>query len=455
MSEVAKRIHQEIQKKPGYKHTKLGLIPKDWEINKLGKLVLKIGSGITPKGGESVYKTNGRPFVRSQNVGWGVFLLEDIAYIDEKTHNSFPSTEIKGNDVLLNITGASIGRCAVADKRITKGNVNQHVCIIRPNGTLEPFFLSSFILSKKGQNLIDSFQAGGNRQGLNFEQIRSFWVPIPPLPEQQKIDRILSTWDKAITKTEELITKKQERKKGLMQQLLTGKKRFKEFVKSDKMKETKLGWIPEDWDEITFSEIADKKVRWSITGGPFGSDLKSDDFTESGVRILQLQNLGDGRFLNNYKIYTSAEKADKLLACNIYPGELILSKMGDPVARACMIPNSESRFLMASDGIRLVPDKIQFDSHFVLEYINYGIFRKLALRHSTGSTRQRIGLSDLKKLPFVEPDLAEQQKIASVLSSADQEIISLQNQLDKLKDQKKGLMQKLLTGEVRVKIDES
>jgi|GEM_PF-145634 len=436
----------------GYKYTKLGWIPEEWEVVRLGNKTQKVGSGKTPKGGEAVYKQAGRPLIRSQNVGWGQLLLKDIAFIDEELHNTFKSTEVQKGDVLLNITGASIGRCALVSEELIGGNVNQHVCIVRTEESVQPLFLVYYLLSSKGQNQINSFQAGGNRQGLNFEQIRSFPIPLPPLPEQQKIAQILSTWDMAIQKTEQLIAKKQERKKGLMQQLLTGKKRFGEFVKSDKMKETKLGWIPEDWEEITFSKIADKEVRWSITGGPFGSDLKSDDFTKSGVRILQLQNLGDGRFLDNYRIYTSEEKADKLIACNIYPGEIILSKMGDPVARACVIPSFAPRFLMASDGIRLVPDKSAFDSRFVLEYINYSIFRRLAIRHSTGSTRQRIGLSDLKKLPFIRVCLREQQKIASVLSAADQEILGLQNHLDKIKEQKKGLMQKLLTGEVRVKI---
>src|SRR5690606_1886938 len=84
-------------------------------------------------------------------------------------------------------------------------------------------------------------------------------------------------------------------------------------------KKTKLGWIPMDWGIFTFSDIADKKVKWSITGGPFGSDLKAEHYREKGVRIIQLQNIGDGKFKNNYKIYTSLEKADELKACNIFP----------------------------------------------------------------------------------------------------------------------------------------
>jgi len=114
----------------GYKQTELGTIPNDWEVTTLGDTTLKIGSGITPTGGERVYKKDGRPFLRSQNVGLGELLMEDIAFIDDVIHATFNATEIKLRDVFLNITGASIGRSAIADERVVNGNVNQHVCII-------------------------------------------------------------------------------------------------------------------------------------------------------------------------------------------------------------------------------------------------------------------------------------------------------------------------------------
>ena len=193
----------------------------EWEAGNLGSKVSKVGSGITPTGGDTNYKQAGRPFVRSQNVGWGVLLLEDVAFIDEETHTSFSATEIKNLDVLLNITGASIGRSVVADQRIVGGNVNQHVCIIRVKpAELNPFFINQYLISQMGQAQIDSFQAGGNREGLNFAQIRSFFIPLPPnISEQQRIADCLTSLDTLITTgTQELETLKTH-KKGLMQQL--------------------------------------------------------------------------------------------------------------------------------------------------------------------------------------------------------------------------------------------
>ena len=193
----------------------------EWEESDLGPMTTKIGSGITPRGGDKNYRKDGRVFVRSQNVGWGVLILDDVAYIDEETHSSFDATEININDVLLNITGASIGRSAVADISLTGGNVNQHVCIIRtkPN-RLHPFLLNQYLISEYGQTQIDSFQAGGNRQGLNFGQIRSFVIPMPPTKaEQQKIAECLSSLDGLIAAEGRKLEALRDHKRGLMQQL--------------------------------------------------------------------------------------------------------------------------------------------------------------------------------------------------------------------------------------------
>ena len=152
----------------GYKNTEVGIIPEDWSIASINDCSVKIGSGKTPTGGSSVYVNSGRPFIRSQNVGWGKLKLSDVAYITEEIHSSFLGSEIEESDVLLNITGASIGRCTKADTRISGGNVNQHVCIIRTDNTkLIPNLLVDLINSNSGQKQIDSYQAGGNREGLN------------------------------------------------------------------------------------------------------------------------------------------------------------------------------------------------------------------------------------------------------------------------------------------------
>ena len=177
----------------------------EWEKCKLGELTTKVGSGSTPKGGNAVYTPVGRCFVRSQNVGMGYLLLDDIAHINEDIHQKHKATELNENDVLLNITGASIGRTAIATKEIEGGNVNQHVCIIRANSKVSPKFLCNYIQTKKIQKYIQSLQTGGSREGLNFEQIRSFPISLPSIAEQNKIAQLLDKLNERIATQSKII----------------------------------------------------------------------------------------------------------------------------------------------------------------------------------------------------------------------------------------------------------
>ncbi len=209
-------------------------------------------------------------------------------------------------------------------------------------------------------------------------------------------------------------------------------------------KQTEIGVIPNDWEIVQFNDIADKHKKWSITGGPFGSNLKTTDYTNDGIQIIQLQNIGDGKFINQSQVFTSEEKANELLSCNINPNDLILSKMGDPVARCCFIPDGNKRYLMASDGIKLVVNEKEFSKKFIHDYINSKYFRLRAFEISTGSTRLRIGLPDLKSLLVIKPSLQEQTAIAKALSDADGLTTSLEKLIAKKRNIKQGAMQQLL-----------
>ena len=210
------------------------------------------------------------------------------------------------------------------------------------------------------------------------------------------------------------------------------KYRFKEFEKDG------------EWVEKTLIDTADKNVKWSFTGGPFGSNLMASDYKESGFRIIQLQNIGDGVFNDDNKIYASIEKADELLSCNIYASDIIISKMGDPVGRACIIPDTLHRSIMASDGIRLVVDETKYSKYFIYSLINSKRIRGAIEKKATGSTRKRIGLDTLREIELIVPNSPkEQQKIASCLSSLDALITAQAEKIEQLKLHKKGLMQGL------------
>ena len=208
-----------------FKDTELGRIPKSWEVQPLRGLSTKVGSGVTPRGGSSVYQDHGIIFIRSQNVHFDGLMLDDVAYISEQIHAGMKGSMVCGGDVLLNITGASIGRCTVVPNDFPEGNVNQHVCIIRPINSLYNKFLGIWLSSDYGQDQIMRFQAGGNREGLNFEQIRSIKIPVPSIQEQEKASEVVDSIQVSISEVQSKLHQTQSLKKSLMQDLLTGKVR--------------------------------------------------------------------------------------------------------------------------------------------------------------------------------------------------------------------------------------
>lgn len=228
---INQAITEGLNPKVGLENSKLywiGNTPKHWQIKKLKYLVSKVGSGVTPSGGASVYLNEGIPLLRSQNIYNDGLHLDDVSYISELIDEQMKNSRVFEGDVLLNVTGASIGRCYFIPKDFGKGNVNQHVCIIRPVVSLiDTKFLYFILISKVGQLQIDYNQTGANREGLNFEQIKNFTVPLPPLNEQKEIVKFMELntehLDKTINKIEQEIELIKEYRTSLINEVVTGK----------------------------------------------------------------------------------------------------------------------------------------------------------------------------------------------------------------------------------------
>jgi len=163
------------------------IIPRSWKWERLGEITQRIGSGSTPRGGKSVYTTDGPIFLRSQNVWNEGLRLGRVAHISSETYESMKNTRVYAHDVLLNITGASIGRTAFVSMGIGEANVSQHVSIVRPVLPEQTQMMHLCFTSSYFQNLIDSAQVGVSREGLSKEKLQYFYVPVPPLLEQQRI----------------------------------------------------------------------------------------------------------------------------------------------------------------------------------------------------------------------------------------------------------------------------
>ncbi|MGN5115956.1 restriction endonuclease subunit S [Aeromonas sp. 55A] len=420
----------------GYKQTEVGVIPEDWDVFLIDNCAVKVGSGKTPTGGSSVYVDSGRPFVRSQNVGWGKLDLSDVAYITETVHSTFLGSEIKRDDVLLNITGASIGRCAKADIQVIGGNVNQHVCIIRVDGSkFVPVVLVELINSSVGQNQIDSFQAGGNREGLNFAQVRQLKFALPlTVVEQTAIANVLSDSDALIDALEQLIAKKQAIKSATMQQLLTGRTRLPAFAlrpdgtqKGYKLSE--LGDIPEDWEVVSLGDASQ-----FINGRAYALH----EWESSGVPVIRLQNLtgrGDEYYYSNLQL-------PERQYCDF--GDLLF--MWSATFGPVIWKGSKAIYHY---HIWKVECKSGNNKAFLF-YLLGDMTERLKNSSSSGGTMLHVTKEKMESTKSIFPSIEEQTAIATILSDMDNELQALTQKLEKARALKQGMMQQLLTGKIRL-----
>ena len=204
----------------------IGTIPASWEVVRLGDGVVHVGSGVTPRGGKSAYTASGITFLRSQNVHFDGLRLEDVVYIPPEIDHAMTRSRVRPDDVLLNITGASIGRCTVVPSDFGPANVNQHVCIVRTSEELNPHFVWKWLSTPRSQTEIDDIQTGQSRQGLNYQQVRQLTIARPPSAEQDAIVGILSRVDLTIAETKRERDGLRLLKDSTADALLTGRARI-------------------------------------------------------------------------------------------------------------------------------------------------------------------------------------------------------------------------------------
>lgn len=258
----------------------IGEIPEEWKIARLKHLTKKIGSGITPRGGAESYLVSGIPLIRSQNVQFEGLSREGLAYISNEQNEKMINSKVLPNDVLLNITGASIGRTCMVPQNMEQSNVNQHVCIIRPKKSSLSQFIWRFLSSHVGQIQVFEGEDGISREGLNFERIKNFVITLPP---DEDIERIAAYLDRDSTAIMSLVSKKQrliellkEKRAAIITRAVT-----KGLDPDTPMKDSGVEWvgkIPQEWGLIRFKHMARMKY-----GSSLPSELRNDgDFLVYG-----------------------------------------------------------------------------------------------------------------------------------------------------------------------------
>ncbi|MFC3415646.1 restriction endonuclease subunit S [Algoriphagus hitonicola] len=382
-----------------------------WSEKKLGEITAKIGSGKTPRGGEQIYTSLGIPFIRSQNVLDSRLVLDGVC-IPTNVHEEMAGSKILPRDILLNITGGSIGRSCVTPEDFKEGNVNQHVCIIRLKKD-SPSFLQAILSSYRGQKLIFQGQTGSGREGLNFESIKGFKISFPSLPEQQKIAEFLTAVDRRI----ELLQAKKEKleayKKGVMQKIFSQTLRFKAEDGSE---------FP-DWEEKKLGEVADIIMGQS-------PDSKSYNDVHEGLPLVQ-----GNADLKNRKVeprqWTSSPTKTSL------PGDIVMTVRA-PVG---YIGLNHIKACLGRGICSITTKKSKTLQPFLFQTL---VFMEPNWKSiEQGSTFTAVSSSDVKTFLVNLPTLEEQKKIVQFLTSLDRSIENLNQQITHTQTWKKGLLQKM------------
>lgn len=192
---------------------------KEWKQESLGRLATKIGSGATPKGGKETYREDGIALIRSMNVHNGQFEYKDLAHISYEQASQLDNVTIEENDILLNITGASVARCCIAPADILPARVNQHVCIVRCKGSIMPNFLSFLLIDDNYQDLLWSIAGGGaTREAITKQQIENLQIILPPIELQQQFANFAKQVDKSKLAVQQSLEKTQQLFDSLMQE---------------------------------------------------------------------------------------------------------------------------------------------------------------------------------------------------------------------------------------------
>lgn len=434
------------------------MVPNGWVDGKVSDLLNGLESGVSVNGEDRELTVNEKAVLKVSSVSYGYFDPLAAKAI-EGYELSRAKTNPKRGQIIISRSNTEnfVGASAFIERDYPNLFLPDKLWQTIPKKNANMKWLSYILASAHARYTLSNLATGtsGSMKNITKGEFLSLKILIPATSEQKKIAQILSTWDKAITTTEQLLANSQQQKKALMQKLLTGKRRFnsngsyyysvrKGFAKS------KLGSLPSDWKVELI-----KNHLWYQEG----PGVRNHQFTEQGVKLFNGTNIQFNKIdLSNTTTHISEEECigaykhflvddgDLLIACS----GISVDRFDEKIAFAssthlplCM-NTSTMRFKPLSDG--------GIDITYFHYFMQSPVFKNQIRRQATGSAQLNFGPSHVGKCFVVIPSLEEQQKIAAVLSSADQEISILQQKLNALKQEKKALMQQLLTGKRRVKV---
>ena len=371
-------------------------IPESWVWTTVGNICSKIGSGSTPRG--SNYSANGIPFFRSQNVYNNKLVYDDIKYISEEVHQKMKGTEVLANDLLLNITGGSLGRCAVVPVDFNCGNVSQHVCIMR-SVLVEPEYFHALVLSSYFAKSMKI--TGSGREGLPKYNLEQMGFPLPPLTEQQRIVTEIEHWF------------------ALLDQIEQEKSDLQTIIKQTKSKILDLAihgkLVPQDLNDEPAIDLLRR----------INSNFKPCDNAHyknlpSGWSICRLEDIVDYEQPQAYIVGSTNYSEDYSIPVLTAGKSFIIGYTNETDGICDNLPviifddfTTDSRFVdfpfkVKSSAMKILRVKKEIDIRYVCFY--------MSITRLVGDTHKRYWISEYSKLPIPIPPKAEQERIVQTVT---------------------------------------
>jgi type I restriction enzyme S subunit len=407
-----------------YKEIKnIGFVPSDWKIKKISEIADFITKGATPTTYGFEWRDSGIPFFKSDCIKDGKFVFGDFEFISEDAHQALSRSKIQSGDILISITG-EVGKVAIVPENVLEGNINQHIARIRVNNdSVDSRFIYHWMNQEKVRNYYNLIKTGLAYPQISLQQVRDTEIPIPEIAEQRKIADILSTWDKAIELKEKLIEQKKEQKKGLMQRLLTGKVRFPGFEG--------------EWKSATIEHLCDLYMGKTPS-------RNEDKYWGKGYKWIAISDMNEKYIKNTKEEITDLALKDT--GIKVIPKGTVIMSFKLTLGRLAI--TDEDMYSNEAIVSFKIKEKDILDNEFLYYFLSSIDITKYGSQAAKGVT---LNKDSLKEIKIKYPPINEQIMIRDVLCNCDKEINLLEKELEALKQQKKGLMQLLLTGKVRVR----
>ncbi|MBY8168548.1 restriction endonuclease subunit S [Vibrio fluvialis] len=423
--------------------------PSDWDIKNLENIATFITKGATPTtyGFEWVEESSDSiPFLRSECVTANGFNRKGMNFISKKAHVTMGRSKIKSGDILMTITG-NIGRIATLPDEIPEANINQHIAKISVIDGVSSSYVAQALQQERYNRYYERILTGQAYPQISLKQVRETPILLPPHPEQQKIAEVLSTVDKKIDLIDQKIAETEKLKTGLMQKLFSEgvgvQDENGDWQPHTEFQDSIYGNIPKTWKLFKLNQVTDYV---DYRG-------KTPPKVESGTFLVTAKNIKNG-FIDYEcsKEYIPSELYDDVMSRG-------KPKLGDvvftteaPLGNVALIDRSD--VAIAQRVIKFRPkDDICLDSGYLKHFMLSTYFQKELLQNATGSTVLGVKGKRLHVMLVCLPSINEQKVIVDILNEVDRKKHFLELQKAETQQLKKGLMQKLLTGEWRVPVE--